>query len=101
MNPFVKSASPLRLLRWAVAATTTGVLGLVGWYMMESREMGAHQQAAAVHTQNSLALGQLLEESAKYAQKDPSIIPLLNQLAGRAPAPASPSPAPAPNPTRR
>lgn len=97
----MKSASSLRLLQAAVTASTAGVLALVGWYMMESREVGAHQQMATVHTQNSLALGQLLEEAVQYSRKDPSIIPLLNSLGGRGPGPAVQNPAPAANPTRR
>lgn len=97
----MKSASPSRLLQSAVATSTAGVLGLVGWYLMESREMGAHQQVATTHTQNSLALGQLLEEAVQYSRKDPSIIPLLNQMSGRGPGPSVQNPAPAPNPTRR
>jgi hypothetical protein len=97
----VKSDSPSRLLQAAVAASTAGVLALVGWYVVESREMGAHQQMSTTHTQNSLALGQLLEEAVQYSRKDPSIIPLLNQLGGRSPGPAAQNPAPPANPTRR
>jgi hypothetical protein len=97
----VKSASPSRLLQAAVAASTAGVLALVGWYVMESREVGAHQQMATAYTQNSLALGQLLEEAVQYSRKDPSIIPLLNRLGGRPPGPAAQNPAPPANPTRR
>lgn len=84
-----------------MAASTAGVIALVGWYVIESREVGAHQQMATAHTQNSLALGQLLEEAVQYSRKDPSIIPLLNQLGGRPPGPAAQNPAPAANPTRR
>jgi hypothetical protein len=97
----VKSASPLRLLQAAVATSTAGVLALVAWYLIESREVGAHQQMATVHTQNSLALGQLLEEAVQYSRKDPSIIPLLNYLGGRNPGPAAQNPAPAATPARR
>lgn len=97
----MKSTSTSRVLQAAVVASTAGVLALVGWYVVESREMGAHQQASTAYTQNSLALGQLLEEAVQYSRKDPSIIPLLNQLSGRSPGPAAQSPAPAANPTRR
>jgi hypothetical protein len=97
----VKSDSPSRLLQAAVAASTAGVLALVGWYVVESREMGAHQQMSTTYTQNSLALGQLLEEAVQYSRKDPSIIPLLNQLGGRPPGPAAQNPAPPANPARR
>lgn len=97
----MKSASPLRLLQAAVATSTAGVLALVAWYLIESREVGAHQQMATVHTQNSLALGQLLEEAVQYSRKDPSIIPLLNYLGGRNPGPAAQNPAPAATPARR
>ena len=78
-----------------------GVLGLVGWYTVESREMGALQQAATAHTQNSLALGQLVEEAVQYSRRDPSIVPVLNHLAGR-PEASTPQPsAPSLNPARR
>lgn len=97
----MKSAFSLRLLQAAVAASTAGVLALVGWYVIESREMGAHQQMATAHTQNSLAMGQLLEEAVQYSRKDPSIIPLLNHLGGRSPGPGVPNPAPTANPARR
>jgi hypothetical protein len=97
----VKSASPSRLLQAAVVVSTMGVLGLVGWYMVESREMGAHQQTATAHTQNSLALGQLIEEAIQYSKKDPSIVPLLNHLAGRPEAASAQPSAPAVNPARR
>ena len=69
--------------------------------MVESREMGAHQQAATAHTQNSLALGQLLEEAVQYSKKDPSIIPLLNHLAGKGEVPSAQPSTPAVNPARR
>ena len=101
MKTLVKSDSPSRLLQAAVAASTAGVLALVAWYVIESREFGAHQHVATSHTQNSLALGQLLEEAVQYSRKDPSIIPLLNYLGGRGPVPAAQNPAPAANPTRR
>lgn len=101
----MKSFDSPKTLQWSVNLGTAGVLGLVLWYVHESREFSGHRKLSAAHTQNGFALGQVLEQAALYSQKDPSVIPLLNQIVGRASPPSSPAastavPA-APTPNRR
>lgn len=88
-----RSGTPLQL---GLNVATLGVVGLVAWYLHGSREVNAYQALQQMHTRNSLAMGQLLEDSAAYARTDPSIIPLLQQLSGRGrPSGATSAPAPA------
>ncbi len=94
----MKSFDSPRTLQWCVHFGTLGVLGLVLWYVHESRELSGHQKLSAAHTQNGMALGQVLEGAAAYSQRDPSVVPLLNQIVARASgaptsAPVAPGPA--------
>lgn len=92
----MKSADSQRMLQWSVHLGTLGVLGLVLWYVHESREVSNHRKLSAMHTQNGLALSQVLEEASAYSKRDPSVIPLLNQIMARASGAPAAAAAPAP-----
>jgi len=79
----VKESNPDRFVQWGINLSTLALIGMVGGYVHESRVASAHQKLVAGHAQNSMAMAQLLQEAAVYAQRDPSIIPVLNKLAGQ------------------
>lgn len=75
-----------------VSLATLALIGMVIWYIHESRLASGHQALVAGHAQNSMALAQVLQEASAYAQRDPSIIPVLNRLAGRNPSSSNAAP---------
>lgn len=94
----MKESNADRLVQWGINLATLALIGMVIWYVQGSRLVSGHQQLVAGHGQNSMALAQLLQEASAYAQRDPSIIPLLNKLTGRpVPGPANASRTNTPN----
>lgn len=72
------------MLRQATTLATLVTLGFVGWYIVDSRELSRQQQTAVIHSQNTMAMSQLVQELGAMAQKDASIAPLLARLSTRA-----------------
>lgn len=79
----MKESNPDRFVQWGINLSTLALVGMVGWYVHESRVASGHQKLVAGHAQNSMAMAQVLQEAAAYAQRDPSIIPVLNKLSGQ------------------
>jgi hypothetical protein len=71
------------MLRQATTLATLVTLGLVGWYVVDSREASAQQRIASIHAQNTMAMSQLVQELGAMAQRDASITPLLARLSTR------------------